>query len=57
MSKTRSAQTRKIYRKRCRKSACRGKSSVYCRRSAGCKPTKGTKKRKSYCRKHKNTRV
>ena len=48
-SKTRKA----IYRKRVKKSLCRGKSSELCRLKNGCKSTKSGK-RKSYCRQHKN---
>lgn len=44
---------RKTYRKRVKASGCRKASS--CRKARGCKATKSGK-RKSYCRKVKNTR-
>ena len=62
MPKTRSqssaSKTRKqIYRKRVKASLCRGKPSMYCRTRKGCKSTKGSASRKSYCRKKENKHV
>jgi len=46
---------RKYYRRRVKKSACRGKPASICKRTSGCKATRRGK-RKTYCRHNKNTR-
>ena len=46
------ARSRKqVYAARTRSSPCRNRSSDTCIKKYGCKKTKGTRKRKSYCRK------
>ena len=44
----------KIYKKRLAKSHCRGKRSTICRAKRGCSVASG--KKRSFCRKSKNTR-
>ena len=51
MAKTRSAT--KSYRRRLRRSKCRGKSRKVCKTLKKCKYTKG---KKAFCRKTRNTR-
>ena len=46
---------RKMYRKRAKKSVCRGKGKATCKRMKGCKRATGRKR--SYCRKKSNKRV
>jgi hypothetical protein len=46
-----SAAKRTIYRKRTSRSLCRKKTVKSCRKLKGCKMTRGSEKRKSYCRK------
>lgn len=47
---------RKHYRDRIRKSMCRGRTQGKCFRFKSCRMTKGSEKRKKYCRKKRNTR-
>lgn len=47
---------RRHYRNRVGRSMCRGKTSGKCYRIKSCKVTKGSEKRKKYCRKRRNTR-
>ena len=46
---------RRTYRKRVSESKCRNKTSIVCRVKRGCKFTRG--KKRSYCRKSRNTTV
>ena len=48
---------RRIYRKRTSRSLCRTKKAKPCPRVKGCKMTRRTAKRKSYCRKHRGHRA
>lgn len=50
----RNASRQQIYRSRVKRSNCRGQTR--CRTRNGCKQTKANKRR-SYCRKSKNTRA
>ena len=43
---------KQIYRARVKKSLCRGKPTMKCRRTKGCKRASGTKR--SFCRKKHN---
>ena len=43
------------YRKRVKKSYCRGLGRATCRRTSGCKQATGTKRK--FCRKSKNQRM
>jgi len=59
MAKTRamrraSLSRRRSYRRRVKSSACRGKGPAVCRSMDACKYSSG--KKRSYCRKSKNTR-
>jgi len=56
ITRGKSLSTRRAYRSRVKTSKCRGKSSTDCRLRNGCKRTRANK-RKSYCRKNKNTRL
>lgn len=47
----------KKYRARVSKSNCRGKARVPCGNTKGCKMSKATGKRKSYCRKRSNQKL
>ena len=50
-----SRSTRKVYRKHGKKSHCsKIKRSAVCKRTPGCKTTKKTRRKSSYCRKTKN---
>lgn len=52
---TRKSRTRKqIYKSRARKSSCKDRKRDSCRKKNGCRLTKASKKRKSYCRKLAN---
>jgi hypothetical protein len=42
------------YARRVRKSPCRGKKSITCRKTSGCKYSSG--KKRSFCRKNRNTK-
>ena len=47
---------KKSYKTHAKKSQCKSiKRSAVCKRTPGCKVTKKTAKKKSYCRKKKNT--
>lgn len=46
-----SATKRALYRKRTSRSLCRRKTVKPCRKLKGCKMTRGSAKRKAYCRK------
>lgn len=46
---------RKLYRKRVKRSLCRGKGKKTCKRMKGCKRVTGRKR--SYCRKKSNKHV
>lgn len=48
------SSARRSYRKRVRSSTCRKRGPATCRRTKGCKYTKG--KKRSFCRKSRNTR-
>ena len=50
-------RTRRVYRKRVKHSHCKGVKRRTCRGKAGCKTTRHTRKRRSYCRKSKNSTV
>jgi hypothetical protein len=56
MVKTRKMRlsARRSYKRRTRKSPCRGKGPAVCRGTSGCKYSSG--KKRSFCRKGKNTR-
>ena len=54
MSKKPSNASIKMYKKRLAKSICRGKRSTICRAKRGCNVATG--KKRSFCRKSKNTR-
>jgi hypothetical protein len=56
MSKPTSAK-RRLYRKRTAKSLCRNKTGKKCLRVTGCKKTRRTNKRKTYCRKSRRHMV
>ena len=45
---------RKAYRSRVKSSKCRGRAPKGCKKSMGCKRTKKTANKKSYCRKRSN---
>lgn len=47
---------RKIYRGRTKSSVCRKKAPKTCRKSRSCRMTRGSAKRKHFCRKKRNTR-
>lgn len=49
-----SKTAKRIYRKRVKKSPCRGKTVKSCSQSRGCKNAKG--KKRSFCRKTSNTK-
>jgi len=49
-----SRSAKRIYRKRVSKSPCRGKTAKVCKKTRGCKSTKGKKRR--FCRKSSNTK-
>lgn len=49
-----SSGAKKSYRRRVRTSKCRGKKGYSCAAAPGCKMSKG--KKRSFCRKSKNTR-
>ena len=49
MVKKVSLTTKRIYRKRVKKSPCRGKNKVSCKSTSGCKVSKG--KKRTFCRK------
>ena len=51
-----STSARKYYRKRVRRSMCTGKSPKSCRKIKSCRMTKGSSKRRHFCRKKTNTR-
>ena len=46
---------RRSYARRVRKSPCRGKGPATCRRTSGCKMSKG--KKRTFCRKSRNTKM
>ena len=50
----RQASRRKSYDRRLKKSPCRGKGRATCRRTTGCKYTKG--KKRTFCRKGRNAK-
>ena len=50
---TTTLEKRRSYRRRTMRSICRKKTGKKCLRVKGCKPTRKTMKRKSYCRKSK----
>ena len=50
------SSAKRSYRRRVHKSRCRSKSGTNCPRAAGCMRTRGSAKRRSFCRKAKNTR-
>ena len=54
MVKKPSLTAKRIYRKRVKKSPCRGKKKVSCKSTSGCKVSKGRKR--SFCRKKLNTK-
>jgi|TARA_B110000858_G_C17507948_1_gene339092 hypothetical protein len=54
MARKLSLTTKRIYRKRVKKSPCRGKNKVSCRSTSGCKVSKGRKR--TFCRKKLNTK-
>ena len=45
---------KRSYARRVRKSPCRGKGPATCRRTSGCKMSKG--KKRTFCRKSRNTK-
>ena len=47
---------RRHYRKQVRASSCRGKIKKSCKNLASCRVTRGSAKRKSYCRKRRISR-
>ena len=47
---------RKIYRDRIKSSVCRKKAPKPCRNIRSCRVTRGSAKRKHFCRKKRNTR-
>ncbi len=49
------SSTRRYYRKRIRGSHCRGKAPKSCRKKASCRMTRGSAKRRHFCRKRTNT--
>lgn len=49
-----SRTAKRIYRKRVKKSPCRGKNTKVCKSTRGCKNTKG--KKRTFCRKSSNTK-
>ena len=55
-TRKRQSATRK-YRARVTNSECRGKKSMPCNNTKGCKMSKGTSKRKSFCRKRSNKKL
>lgn len=62
MASTRSATSAKKsvtkkYRARLSKSNCRGKARIPCGNTKGCRMSRATEKRKSYCRKRSNQRL
>ena len=50
------SSARRSYRRRVRASHCKSSSGMDCRKSKGCVRTRGSAKRRSFCRKAKNTR-
>ncbi len=46
---------RRHYRSNVKRSICRGKVKNACRKNKSCRLTRGSSKRKSYCRKGRNT--
>ena len=57
MSKSRArSSARRSYRRRVRSSHCRSSSGMNCASSKGCKRTRPSAKRRSFCRKARNTR-
>ena len=51
-----STSARKYYRKRVHSSMCRAKAPKSCRKIKSCRMTKGSSKRRHFCRKKTNTR-
>ena len=47
---------KRSYRRRVRSSHCRGKGRKHCKLANGCKRSRSSMKRRSFCRKAKNTR-
>ena len=52
-----SLEKRQAYRRRTNRSLCKKKRSEKCTRVKGCKMTRKTAKRRSYCRKSRKHRV